>query len=108
MSEEAKFTPGTWQANEDNGVVFTRPGPLTIFYVAFTESGSFDEQCANTRLISAAPDLLEAVRKACQLASIASDWNLYEVEIDGAMVGINDLKELFDAAISKAIGERET
>ena len=48
--------------------------------------------------------LYEAVRKAIQLASIASDWNLGEVEIDGKMVETDDLREEFEAAFSKAAG----
>ena len=50
---------------------------------------------------------LDVLRKASQLASVASDWNLYEVEIDGEMVGIYDLKAEFDAAISRAEGRTE-
>ncbi|MDB6036039.1 MAG: hypothetical protein JWM16_6377 [Verrucomicrobiales bacterium] len=44
-------------------------------------------------------EMADAVRKAVQLADVASDWNLYEVEIDGAMVGIYDLKKEFEAAL---------
>lgn len=44
--------------------------------------------------------LREALDKAVQLASVASDWNLYEVEIDGEMVSIYDLKDEFDRALS--------
>jgi hypothetical protein len=58
----------------------------------------------NAQLIAAAPDLCEAVRKAIQLASIASDWNLDEVEIDGEMVNTYRLREEFEAAFSKAAG----
>jgi hypothetical protein len=34
--------------------------------------------------------------KALQLANVASDWNLSEVEIDGEMVDIYDLTGEFD------------
>lgn len=44
----------------------------------------------------------EALRKAVQLAAIASDWNLDEVEIDGQMVGIYDLKAEFEKALEQA------
>ena len=47
-------------------------------------------------------DLLEKVRKANQLALVASDWNLNEVEIDGEMVPIFSLVAEFTAAISRA------
>lgn len=52
--------------------------------------------------VSAVPDLREAVRKASQLASIACDWNLSEVEIDGEMVSTYALKDAFDAALAAA------
>jgi hypothetical protein len=41
----------------------------------------------------------EALRKASQLASIACDWHLEEVEIDGEMVDTHDLRDEFDAAL---------
>lgn len=46
--------------------------------------------------------LVEALRKASQLASIACDWHLEEVEIDGEMVDAHDLRNEFDAALSTA------
>lgn len=61
---DVKHTPGDWQADEEAGMIFTRPDPLAQFVVAFTESGTFDEQCANARLIAAAPTLLEALKDA--------------------------------------------
>ncbi|USN15920.1 hypothetical protein PAPPERLAPAPP_01780 [Brevundimonas phage vB_BpoS-Papperlapapp] len=45
-------------------------------------------------------DALEAVRVARQLARIASDWNLDEVEIDGEMKPIWDLIDQFDAVLN--------
>lgn len=41
-----------------------------------------------------------ALIKAVQLAEIASDWNLSEVEIDGEMVDVIDLKREFLAALN--------
>ena len=66
---------------------------------------SHDEQVANAYLFAAAPDLLEKVRVAVQLASVASDWNLSEVEINGEMVSIYTLINDFNDAISKARAE---
>lgn len=40
-----------------------------------------------------------ALDHALQLACIASDWNLDEVEIDGEMVGIYTLKDEFATAL---------
>ena len=45
-------------------------------------------------------DALEAVRVAQQLASIASDWNLDEVEIDGEMRDTGDLTRQFNAVLN--------
>jgi len=47
-------------------------------------------------------DRLAALRKAKQLATIAIDWNLEEVEIDGEMVETRELRDEFEAAIAKA------
>lgn len=57
---------------------------------------------ADADLIAAAPDMLAALKKAAQLADIATDWNLSEVEIDGQMVSVYDLKREFAATIAKA------
>ena len=47
-------------------------------------------------------DLVAALRKASQLASVAGDWNLDEVEIDGEMIRTFELQEQFDALLAKA------
>ena len=48
--------------------------------------------------------LIQALDKAIQLADIASDWNLDEVEIDGEMVSVLDLRQEFVAAMAE-VGE---
>lgn len=50
--------------------------------------------------------LVAALGKASQLADIARDWNLDEVEIDGEMVATHTLRDEFDAAIARARGEK--
>lgn len=120
MSTTAKHTPGPWrtffnQPDESGAVtcsIYAEPdmsnphrGYVADVYRNHVGSFIVDEEFrANARLIAAAPDLLEVARKAEQLASIARDWNLYEVEIDGQMVSIYDLRDQFLAAISKAGG----
>jgi len=54
---------------------------------------------------SAVDALYEATRKAEQLASIATDWNLTEAEIDGEMVSVYELKQWFQSALALADGE---
>lgn len=52
--------------------------------------------------IFAADKMLKALQIAEQLATIASDWNLEEVEIDRQMVGISKVREIFTTAIKEA------
>jgi hypothetical protein len=46
--------------------------------------------------------LLEVARKAIQLASIAYDWDLYEVEIDDEMIDTHDLHSEFERVYKDA------
>lgn len=69
---EKKRTVGDWQADDETGMIFTCPRPLTKFVIAFTESGSFDEQCANARLIAASPDLLAALQAIVRHGELAN------------------------------------
>jgi len=62
------------------------------------------EPCLRRQLALALEEnkrLREVARKASQVAIVASDWNLPEVEIDGKMVRTNDLIDEFMAAASK-------
>lgn len=56
-------------------------------------------------LMAAHERLREALRVAVQLAAIASDWNLDEVEIDGEMREIHDVRAIFKAALSEQEGK---
>ena len=51
---------------------------------------------------NSAPKLHESLRKAEQLACIATDWNLTEVEIDGEMVSVYDLRREFKAVLAES------
>lgn len=46
---------------------------------------------------------IDCVRVAEQLADIATDWNLDEVEIDGKMVRTHDLARKFRRCLNMAI-----
>ena len=50
---------------------------------------------------SAIEEAVEALRIAVQLAYVASDWNLDEIEIDGEMVSIYELHELLLKAYTR-------
>jgi hypothetical protein len=101
-----KFTPGPYrispfeiQAGGFDRIIMADDG----FLIATCEGRSVEENHANATLFSAAPDLHESVRKAIQLSSIACDWDLDEVEIDGEMVSTFDLGREFKAALAKAV-----
>jgi hypothetical protein len=49
----------------------------------------------------------DAIDKAEQLANIASDWNLDEVEINGEMIDIYDLRAEFETALAFVREQRE-
>lgn len=48
---------------------------------------------------------VEALDIARQLAVIASDWNLDEVEINEEMISIYDVIDIFETALAKAKNE---
>lgn len=107
MTQTSKHTPGPW-------TVFYKP-KYDEWHVSVPRAPGggmklalFADGCPtgehDARLIAAAPDLLAAIKVAVQLAEVASDWNLDEVEIDGEMVRTHDLAERFRAAIAKAEG----
>lgn len=103
----SQHIPGPWDldfkacAGSDRAVVNVAGSPaIAVVYRTWSPEGK-----ANARLVAAAPDLAEATRVAEQLAVIAADWNLSEVEIDGEMRSIRDVREIFRAALSKVAGE---
>lgn len=51
--------------------------------------------------------LLELIRKAAQLGDRATDWNLYEVEINGEMVDTYELTKEFYAALQAGEESKE-
>ena len=100
--KKPKFTEGPWEAVELNKVEALIVQPCDKSKQPICLVDRVPNAWDNGRLLAASPDLYEAVRKAIQLASIANDWNLYEVEIDGEMVETHDLRSEFEAAFKKA------
>jgi len=47
------------------------------------------------------PKITLALRMAVQLAEVVSDWHLEEVEIDGEMMSIYDLRDQFHFVLSE-------
>lgn len=95
----AKHTPGPWSY-----IVGTKAATISYyeFPLAMVESGGdHEELIANTKLISAAPDMLDgATLTANRLGALLQDYDLPE-DVKGIIVGeIDALNEL----ITKATG----
>lgn len=102
---EFKGTQGTWYVG-DNGM----DGPKPRYWIVTNEESWCDRVCsvpayndakavANSNLIAAAPDLLEALMK---ILSEYDSWKGYNDD------GLEDETELYArAAIAKALGEQK-
>ena len=100
----SKHTPGPWLIEAQNchsGDIATVHNTdekwVTIYAPHWMETGMDEkEQSANARLIAAAPDLLEALKKisAIENKMYGADWE--EIE---------EARDIADAAIAKATGE---
>ena len=97
-----KYTPGPWWVDEShiNGSINAgkRHVAMANFYNCHDEEVRVtrDQQKANAQLISAAPDLLEALKKAVDALERADD---------SGMPGLRKIIFEADAAIGKAEGE---
>lgn len=113
MATQPAFTPGPWTVeavtNEDgeqfwsddwNGKVFCVCHPATQCD-ATTVVPWLDE--ANARLISAAPDLLEALESILPSALCGESWNLSDDESVSIIINFGKLRRA-RAAIAKATG----
>lgn len=106
-------TPGPWKASDVRYNrefrtclnVMTQDGLRFVAAVSCDPFSDRQQLEANAALVAAAPDLLAAVRIAEQLASIASDWNLDEVEIDGAMRPTFELRDMFRQLRTRALAQ---
>lgn len=103
MENTQKFTPGPWRIGDAGHTVFgpptDKPSPKTIATMpkikAPCKSVELDENIANAQLIAAAPELLEAAKRA--------EKTLLKLLKDGNHDGV--LRDL-NAAISKAEGKQ--
>jgi hypothetical protein len=97
---EAKHTPGPWEYDaESEQIIAPKCGyqwtaPPTIARIV---SLDYDEDDGNARLIAAAPDLLEALRKIAAIEDkmFGGDWD--EIE---------EARMVARAAIARATGEQ--
>ena len=99
-----KHTPGPWTVDEShiNGSINAgkRHVALANFYNCHDEEMRVtrDQQKANTQLISSAPDLLAALKKALEALERADDYGV---------PGLGRVIDAADDAIRKADGEGE-
>ena len=99
MSESNKFTPGPWVVSKDDSeiekfVVAARGTVCEVF-----ESFTADSVWGNAFLISAAPDLLEALEEALEaLAHCRADIGYSSMQTRAA--------HMADKAIKKARGQQ--
>jgi hypothetical protein len=103
----SEHTPGPWVAHCDdprskNGMalVVAHKGRGTMSIDATRSGASFAEDCANARLIAAAPDLLAALREI-----VRAEWTT--VSLQGMTPQHRARLESARAAIAKAEADHE-
>ena len=95
----SEHTPGPWVVDPANPNLVARDGDVYEYICevapsAFSDSThSYDQECANARLIAAAPELLEALRKV--------SMNAVHVNYGECSLSYCVIREV-DAAIKKA------
>jgi hypothetical protein len=105
--ELAKSILETKDADSDNETLKKRITELE-FYLQHKDELEYCGDKAKAELAQLKEqnrELLKALKRASQLASIAYDWDLGtdgKVEIDGEWVSCSDLRQEFDKAIDKA------
>lgn len=87
--------PGDWVVMDDDD-----EGNTTFYVVKLEVFDLLFAKEDNTIKVA-----IEALRVAVQLAEVASDWNLDEVEIDGEMVSIYDVTARLQKALTQLKGE---
>lgn len=95
-----QHTPGPWKAypiEMNHGLPYTPVAANTLLAKVYSEAfGDYEQSEANARLVAAAPDLLEALRRVVN-DWVAPDGLPFE---DGEMPALDAAR----AAISKATG----
>ena len=99
---DTEHTPLPWEHEGDEIFHPTEAQDADPMTVVYDEQMSDADAALIVHSVNLHADLVAALRKASQLASVAGDWNLDEVEIDGEMVRTFELQEQFDALLAKA------
>lgn len=92
-----KYTPGPWRKRGVNKIV-CGPEGNTVADVRYKNGD------ADARLIAAAPDLLEALRKITLAVAMQDKDQLYPDTREGWMMAADDIEAIARAAIDKAEG----
>lgn len=103
------WTPGPWGWTDDNGISFApqwrlAPGVLLSDGTSGTPGGDSIDR-ANARLISAAPDLVEAVERAIQFIENGLETRHVRMP-DFVADPAHDTLPILRAALAKARGEQ--
>lgn len=103
-------TPGPWSLDEFDNVVhgnvngWGRKESVRVSGVCLPGRVT-EEYAANTRLVSAAPDLLEALQGYMSAVSEMNEAMKDGYNVQGAMTALIGWEDMARAAISKALGE---
>ena len=104
---EAKHTPGPWRIGESQIVrADYSKGPREECTIAVCGGDSFDTRLrcdANTRLISAAPEMLKALKAGLSFVTHAADMQDW-CGCEQCRVEWYELQKTFETAIVKAEG----
>lgn len=99
----SKHTPGPWLIVDRTVYALTDDGKRNRFYAAVQDPfTSFDELEANARLISAAPELLEALEGVMRMIKWAKE---NDDSPKSALSHFISSEPVFAVAIAKATGE---
>ena len=94
----SKHTPAPWTVA--NRAIYGTNGVVKPFIASVEDDHNDGETVANARLISAAPDLLDACRSALAELEKLAEQNIFSLG-DPALITIRELQ----AAIIKATGD---
>lgn len=107
---KTKFTPGPWTlddrttsalaVNDTDGMIFINAhGPvarLSAMHYGISETR------ANAKLIAAAPDMFDAIKKALEIKQLWFPAGNFSVEHEGEAQALQSMFNALEAAINKA------
>lgn len=102
--QEFKGTPGPWHVSNEGCMLIRDDAGLSIVakYVGYTND---EEELANARLISAAPELLEALQGYMSAVERMNQAMKDGVNVQGAISALVGYEDMAHSAINKALGK---